>query len=63
MSKNRSLKTGPTCDKKFVWLDNPGQNTWNKIEKSRKIGQVKKNIYFCGFFDLLSKFNLFLQGD
>ena len=31
---------------------NPGQNIWNKIEKSSKSGQKKKfDIYFCVFFN------------
>ena len=38
--KNLSLKeTGPSYDKKFACSDNPGQNIWNQIEKSSKIGQ------------------------
>ena len=35
---------------------NPGQNIWNKIEKSSKIGQNKKNlICFCLFLTAIAK--------
>ena len=44
MSKNDSLeKTGRSSDQNFVCSDNPGQNIWNKIEKSNKTGQEKKS--------------------
>ena len=45
MSKKQSLqKIGPRKDQKFVCSDNPGQNIWNKIEKSSKTGQDKKSL-------------------
>ena len=28
----------------FKLIDNPGQNIWNKIEKSSKTGQDKKSL-------------------
>ena len=49
--------TGSICDQKFVWSDNPGQNIWNKIEKSSKIGQEKKSLIstFEGFLTAIAK--------
>ena len=45
MSKNSSLEeTGPKCDQKFVCSDNPGQNIWQKVKKSIKMGQDFKNL-------------------
>ena len=45
MLKNECLKkTGPSYDQKFVFSDNPGQNIWNKIEKSSKPGQDNKSL-------------------
>ena len=52
--KNWRLKeTRPSCDKKFSCSDNHGQNIWNKIEKSSKIGQDKKSLIssFTCFFN------------
>ena len=38
-----SLKEiGPSYDQNFGCLDNPGQNNWNKIEKSNKLDRTKK---------------------
>ena len=55
--------TGSICDQKFVWSDNPGQNIWNKIEKSSKIGQEKKSLIstFEGFLTAIAKVK-FLEG-
>ena len=55
--------TGSICDQKFVWLDNPGQNIWNKIEKSSKTGQEKKSLIstFEGFLTAIAKVK-FLEG-
>ena len=47
-------KTGQIYHKKFVCLDNPEQNIWNKTEKFSNIEQDKKK--------LLLKFN-FWKGD
>ena len=47
-------KTGQIHHKKFVYLDNPEQNIWNKIEKFSNIEQDQKK--------LLLKFN-FWKGD
>ena len=33
-----------SSDQKLVCPDNPGQNIWNKIEKSSKIEKDKKNL-------------------
>ena len=58
MSKNGSLKaTGPNHDKKVAWSDNPGQNIWNKIKKSNKIGQDKKSLIsaFACFLTAITK--------
>ena len=37
----------------LIWFYNynPGQNIWNKVEKSSKTGQEMFDIYFCIFFD------------
>ena len=45
MSKNSCLKeTGPSYSQKFVCSDNPGQNIWQKVKKSSKIGQDFKKL-------------------
>ena len=45
MLKNWSLReTEQIYDQEFTCSDNPGQNIWNKIEKSSKIGQDKKSL-------------------
>ena len=39
MSKNESFKkTGSSYNQKSVYLDNPGENAWKKIENSSKTG-------------------------
>ena len=49
MAKNSCLKeTGPSNGQKFVSLDNPGQNIWQKLKKSSKIGQDFENL-LCNF--------------
>ena len=35
-------ETGTNGKQKFVYSDNSGQNTWNKVKKSSKIGQEQK---------------------
>ena len=32
---------------KIVRADNPGQNMWNKVKKSGKIGQEQKTLIFA----------------
>ena len=32
---------------KIVRADNPGQNMWNKVKKSGKIGQEQKTVIFA----------------
>ena len=51
-------------DQTFACSDNPGQNIWNKMEKSNKTGMAKKNlITLLRVFELLlSKFN-FWKGE
>ena len=45
MAKNSCLKeTESSNGQKFVCLDNPGQNIWQKLKKSSKIGQDFKNL-------------------
>ena len=45
MAKNSCLKeTGPSYGQKCVCSDKPGQNIWQKLKKSSKIGQVLKNL-------------------
>ena len=40
MSRHLSLKeTGPSFDQKYLYSNYPGQNIWNKVKKSSKIGQ------------------------
>ena len=47
MSKNWSWKrTGLSQGQKCACSDNPGQNVWNKMEKSSKTGQEKKSLVF-----------------
>ena len=58
MLKNWSLKeAAPSYDQKFVCLENPGQNIWNKVDKSSKIGQDKKSLIstFACFFTVIAK--------
>ena len=55
MSKNSCLKeTGLRYGQIFVCSDNPGQNIWQKVKKSSKIGQ--------GFKNLLSNFACILRA-
>ena len=69
MSKNVSLKdTGVSCDQIFASSDNPGQNIWNKIEKSCKNGQDRKSListfacFLTAFAKLASvQFEIFLE--
>ena len=43
MSKTwRFKETGTSHDNIYACSDNSGQNIWNKLEKSSKIGQDKK---------------------
>ena len=45
MSKNWSLKeNGSSYDQKCVFSNNSGQNIWNRLEKSSKIGQENKTL-------------------
>ena len=45
MSKHWSWKgTGLSYDQRFACSDNPGQNIWNKVEKSSKIAQEKRSL-------------------
>ena len=54
ISKNESLKeTGPSYDQNFVYSNNLGQNTWNRIEKFDKVGQEKKSLISIKFLKLL----------
>ena len=48
------METEPHYDQNVFWLNNPGQKTWNKVEKSRKIRQDMKN--------LISTFTCFLTA-
>ena len=47
-------KTGLSYEQKNVCADDPGQNIWDKIEKSSKTGQGKKS--------LISTFTCFLTA-
>ena len=38
------LKLKQASSKLILFIYNPGQNIWNKIEKSSKIGQEKKSL-------------------
>ena len=64
MWKNWSLKkTGWSYNETFVSPDNPGQNIWNKIEKSSKTEQDKKSLIstFACFLTATGKVE-FVQG-
>ena len=51
MQKNWSSKwTGWSYDQLFACSDNPGQNIWNKMEKSSTTGQEKKSLSIFGCF-------------
>ena len=65
MSKNWNLKeTGSNHDQKFICSYKSRQNIWNKIEKSSKIGQSKKDLIFTlACFWLNSPKFSFLKGD
>ena len=64
MSKNCSLEeTEPSYDQKFFCSDNFGQNNWNKVKRSSKIGRDFKGLIsaFAYFMTALGKV-LFLGG-
>ena len=61
MKKKRILKeTWSSYDQKFACSDNPGQNIWNKIEKSCKIGYYKKGLIsaFVCFLTAIAKVSI-----
>ena len=45
------------------WTNKPGQNTWNKIKKSNKVGQDKKSAMsiFCQFFHCYILLNFYFS--
>ena len=58
MSKNWSWKgTGLSLNKKCACSDNPGQNIWNKIEKTCKTCQEKNSLVltFACFLTAITK--------
>ena len=50
-------KTGPSKEKNFICSDSPGQNIWNKIEKSSESRQDKKRLIsaFACLFTAIAK--------
>ena len=36
--------TGTSYKYKFVYADSPGENVWDKVRKSSKIGQEQKTL-------------------
>ena len=50
-------KTGLIWDQNFAGSDNPGQNIWNKMEKTIKTGQEKKSLvsFFACLLIAISK--------
>ena len=53
-------EAGKSYEQKLAYIDNPGQNTWNKVKKYSKIGKENFDICFCINFNCY--YQLFISG-
>ena len=63
VKKKSSEEIGSSYDQKFVCSHNPGENIWNKVQKSSKIRQDQKTLVsiFVYFLTTIAKVQ-FLEG-